>query len=130
MKYLFNFILSVLALAFISPVANAGDKFKPLQDITPFPTEASKLSIASTANEATTPVELSNPEDAIDNAIKAPQKNNVKNVLEEQVDEAIAVEKKPVEVKPTTRKAKNRVKYQKKHHTNKKNKKPSAVTKK
>lgn len=136
MKYLFNIILSLLVLAFTSYVATAGDKFKPLRDIPPFATEPSRLSIASTANEATTPVELSNPEDAIDNAIKTPQKNIVKDVSEEHADEAVAVEKQAVEYKkpvadkkPTTRKAKNRVKNQKKHHANTKNTKAKANVK-
>ena len=106
-------------------------QFKPLHEITPFPTKPSVVSIASTANEATTPIELSSPEAAIDNAIKTPQKNDVIDVPTENAVENSLVEPKPVEIKkPMTHKVKERAKKYKKRHANTKHTKPAKTVKK
>lgn len=124
MKYRMKAIIAFLIIAFISPIAIAGDKYKPLREISPYATITTIPTITSTANETSDPIVL--PEDVIDKAIKTPQKNEevqlqkIPTVQETQMAKEIdnIFSEKNVEVKkPMTHKAKERAKKRKKRQT-------------
>lgn len=124
MKYRMKAIIAFLVIAFISPISIAGDKYKPLREISPYATIPTIPTIASTTNETSDPIVL--PEDVIDKAIKTPQKNEgvelqkIPTVQEAQLAKEIdnIFSEKKVEVKkPVTHKAKERAKKRKKRQT-------------
>lgn len=70
MKYRINAILPFLISFLITTAAISGDKYKPLREISPYPTRKSITTIASTANETTTQIQQPPPEIQGDNALK------------------------------------------------------------
>jgi len=68
-----NPIIAFLVISVISSASVAGDKYKPLREISPYATISTIPTIASTTNETGDPIVL--PEDVIDKAIKTPAKD-------------------------------------------------------
>lgn len=135
MKYVFNIALAIAAIAFTSSIALAADKPKPLSDIPPAPSKVGTPSIASTGNDTTTPIELSNPATAIDNAISSPQKNAAEAAGQVRDMEPAAAADPAIEQaqetykKPATKTKKAASKHHKKSHKATKTKKSAHKTK-
>jgi len=137
MKYLIKILLAFAAITFTSSIASAGDKPKPLNEVSPHATKLSESTIMSTQNDTTTPVELSNPAKAIDNAISAPQKDpttgnsiDIGQAAPEPAEAENAVNKATTEYnKPVHKAKKHSSKRSKKAQKASKSKKTKTTTK-
>ncbi|MEK6745629.1 MAG: hypothetical protein AABY33_01165 [Pseudomonadota bacterium] len=119
-----NPIIAFLVISVISSASVAGDKYKPLREISPYATISTIPTIASTTNETGDPIVL--PEDVIDKAIKTPAKDKdvelqkIPTVQEEQLAreiDNIFADKKVEVKKPSTHKERERAKKLKKRQT-------------
>ncbi len=136
MKDLIKILLAFLAICLSSSIANAGDRPKPLNEISTEPTKLTNSSPLSSQNDTTTPVELSNPAKAIDNAISSPQKDSYssnsvdigQNSAEPENAGAMDNNKTATEYnKPAHKTKKHSSKHHKKSKKSKKTKKSAAT---
>ncbi len=125
MKQLFNILL---ALILTSSVAIAGDKPTPKRDLPPEPTKTTSATTVSTPNETTTPIELTKPEDAIDNAISAPLKSKPEDAKDVSTSEPASNDQAATTKKPAYKSKKSSRTYKKhgrRHHVHRRHPAPS-----
>lgn len=126
MKYRINAIIPFLISFLITTAAISGDKYKPLREISPYPTRKTITTIASTPNETTTQIQQPPPEEPENNAMKNQPKNEeveLQNIptpqeaqLAREIDNIFSGKKTVAVKKPETHKVVERSVKRKKRH--------------